>query len=94
MSDTREIVCERLTAEGRQYALATQNGSLVARIALAADCGGAQDWPDEYVATAIRVVNYRARTDVPGHPSRVLCETTARLMAEGAEPVTEVRADA
>lgn len=81
---------ETLTDAGRAYARSAKDESLVARLALAADAGFEGDWPDAHVETAIRVCNLRGARG-PEHPVSVLRATTARLMADGAEPVAEVR---
>lgn len=49
-----------LTALGRSWAEARADKSIVARIALAADAGEAQDWPVQHRVTAIQSVNAMA----------------------------------
>ena len=49
-----------LTSEGRKFAIANADSSIVARIALAVDAGGGHDWPIQYRTTAVEACNAMA----------------------------------
>lgn len=53
----------KLTAEGKRWVQENQETSIIARVALLADSGQAQTWPQGFQQTATRIANEAGRKD-------------------------------